>query len=292
VISIVVISKDEPELDATLDGVRDQVAELGGSACETIVVDASSGRLDGIRERHPEVRWFDYERPAGVRVSIPHQRNFGVRESSGQTIVFTDAGCVPRPGWLAALLRPLLDGDEQVVAGIAPSPNTGDGVYDGHIATVAREEYLAEAPTINLAFARAAFDAVGGFDESFEYGSDIDFSWRLRDAGYRIRVAPDAAVEHDWGDPGRQLKRSFAYGRARARLYRKHRGRLLGAWRSDPIVIVYPLFLLGLPLTARFRAYPLLLAVPAWRNREEGVARTIVDHLVFGSGVLAALARR
>jgi glycosyltransferase involved in cell wall biosynthesis len=291
VISIVVISKDEPELDATLDGIRGQVADLG-RASETIVVDASSGRLDAIRERHPEVRWFDYERPEGVRVSIPHQRNFGVRRASGQTIVFTDAGCVPRPGWLAALIDPLLRGDEQVVAGVAPSPNARAGVYDGHIAAVAREDYVSEAPTINLAFARSAFDRVGGFDEAFEYGSDIDFSWRLRDAGYRIRMAASAAVEHDWGDPGRQLKRSYAYGRARARLYLKHRRRLRGAWRSDPIVLAYPLFLVGLPLTLRFPAYPLLLALPAWRNRNEGSVRTVADHLVFGTGVLAALARR
>ena len=51
--------------------------------------------------------------------------------------------------------------------------------------------YLNECPTINLAFRREAFDAVGGFDEAFAYGSDVDFSWRLIDAGYRIRSVPD-----------------------------------------------------------------------------------------------------
>ena len=289
-ISIVVISKDEPALDQTLAGVTEQAAAAPPGA-EVIVVDASEGRLDEVRRRHPSVRWYDYDRPAGVRISIPHQRNFGVAHARGDVIAFTDAGCVPRAGWLDQLVHPILIGQEQVVAGIAPSPNTGAGVYDSHIEAAARADYLDECPTINLAFRREVHDAVGGFDESFEYGSDIDFSWRVVGSGHRIKSAAGAVVEHDWGDGRRQVKRSWQYGRARARLYRKHRDRLRDAWRSDPMVIAYPLFLLGLPLTARVPVYPLLLALPAWRNRDEGSVRSLVDHLVFGAGVLSAVGR-
>jgi GT2 family glycosyltransferase len=142
-----------------------------------------------------------------------------------------------------------------------------------------------------MAFRREAFDAVDGFDESFEYGSDIDFSWRLVEEGKRIRSVPTAVVRHDWGSHRRQLKRAYLYGRARARLYRKHRSRLLRSWRRDPMIIVYPTFLLGLPLTRRFPLYPALLAIPAWRNREEGPLRVIADHLVFGVGALSTLVR-
>jgi hypothetical protein len=82
------------------------------------------------------------------------------------------------------------------------------------------------------------------------------------------------------------------YGKARARLYRKHRARRRNILRSDPIAVVYPLFLLGLPLTLIFPWYPLLLLIPAWRNRSDRVIRVLVDHLWFGAGVLAELARR
>ena len=75
------------------------------------MVDASGGRLDHIRRRHADqVRWMQFQPPAGVRVSIPHQRNAGVRAARGDIIVFTDAGCQPEPGWLDRLVAPLRAG--------------------------------------------------------------------------------------------------------------------------------------------------------------------------------------
>jgi GT2 family glycosyltransferase len=144
----------------------------------------------------------------------------------------------------------------------------------------------------NLAFRRAAFDAVGGFDESFAYGSDVDFSWRLVDAGYRIRTVPEAIIRHDWGRSRRQIRRSYLYGKARMRLYKKHRSRLRNVLTTDPMVIVYPVFLIGLPLTLVFPLYPALLLIPAWRNRADGALRVVVDHLIFGVGALAELINR
>jgi GT2 family glycosyltransferase len=289
-ISTVVISKDEPGLNETLAGVCEQSRALG-EPWEVLVVDASEGRLERIRHRHPDVRWIDFTRPRGVTISIPHQRNAGVSEARGDVIVFTDAGCVPFEGWLERLVSPLLHDGEQVAAGISSAPEGQEGLYDTRIHAAAEQEYLSECPTLNMAFRREAFEAVGGFDESFEYGSDIDFSWRLVASGRRIRSAPGAVVRHDWGSTRRQLRRAYLYGRARARLYRKHRSRLLRSWRRDPMIIVYPTFLLGLPLTRRFPLYPALLAIPAWRNRREGALRVIADHLSFGAGALSTLVR-
>ena len=165
-------------------------------------------------------------------------------------------------------------------------------LYDRQAGKPCESRYLTECSTINLAFRREVFDAIGGFDEGFAYGSDVDFSWRLTDAGYRIRSVPDAVVRHDWGRWRRQLRRSYVYGKARVRLYRKHRARLRHVLRNDPMVVAYPVFLLGLPLTLIFPFYPALLLIPAWRNRSDGAVRVIVDHLVYGAGVLAELVAR
>lgn len=294
-ISLVIISKDEPALDATLTLLREQAAELK-QPWEILVVDASDGQLDDIRKRHESaVRWVQFERPPGAGITIPHQRNVGVRSAMGEIIAFTDCGCYPERGWLARLTAPLLR-DERVTAGRALTTGKGTGIYDGAEARQSAHseggEYVRECPTLNMAFHREAFDAVGGFDETFTYGSDIDFSWRLVDAGFRIRTVPDAVIRHDWGTWRRQLKRSFVYGKARMRLYLKHKQRRKRVLRDDPMVVVYPVFLLGLPLTLVFPLYPALLLVPAWRNRSHGAVRVLVDHLVFGAGALAELVSR
>lgn len=288
-ISVIVISKDEPALDGTLRDVCAQARRLAEPA-EVLVVDASAGRLDAIRQKHAGVCWIDFQPPRGVRISIPHQRNAGVAAATGDIIVFTDAGCTPHSEWLERLTAPLRAGEDDVAAGRTTSSD-GDAPYDTHRTLIAGTAYLTECPTINLAFRRAAFDAVHGFDERFEYGSDVDFSWRLVDAGYRIRAVTDAVIAHDWGSRRRQFKRWYAYGQARARLYRKHARRLPRALRDDPVAIAYPLFILGLPLAIRYRWYPVLLIVPAIRNRHNGPLRSVVDHLVFGLGVLREISR-
>ncbi|GAA3227979.1 glycosyltransferase family 2 protein [Actinocorallia longicatena] len=292
-ISIVVISKDEPSLEETLGALTKQADDLG-TLVELIVVDASDGRLARIAETHPAVVWIDYTAPAGAGVTIPHQRNAGVRVARGDVIVFTDAGCLPGTGWLDRLTAPLRSGEETVTAGMI----TGGSLYDADAAHRGAAAYLDECPTGNLAFLRTAFDEVGGFDERFAYGSDIDFSWRLSDAGNRLRSVPDAVISHDWGTGKRQLKRSYVYGQARARLYRKHSRRWRRLLTREPMVVVYPVFLLGLPvlllapLLPWVLLYPLLLLVPVWRNRGNGAVRVLVDHLAYGAGVLRELLRR
>ncbi len=291
-ISVVIVSKDEPALDTTLSTVTSQVAVVD-EQCEIVVVDASDGRLDYIRRAHEQqVRWLRFDRPPGLGVSIPHQRNAGVRAAAGDIIVFTDSGCVPADGWLDRLTAPLRQG-ERVTVGLTLAAPGGSCPYGGsRVLRSAAGGYLQECATINMAFLREAFDAVGGFDETFAYGSDVDFSWRLVDAGYRIRSVPAAVTRHDWGTWRRQLRRSHAYGRARARLYRKHRSRCRRILSDDPVVVLYPVFLLGLPLTLVFPLYPALLLIPAWRNRSHGPVKVVLDHLVYGTGVLTELLLR
>ena len=76
------------------------------------------------------------------------------------------------------------------------------------------------------------------------------------------------------------------------RLYLKHKQRRKRVLRDDPMVVVYPAFLLGLPLTLVFPLYPALLLIPAWRNRSHGAVRVLVDHLVYGAGALTQLVSR
>lgn len=298
-VSIVVVSKSEAGLPATLERLERQVAAVPPGRldeAEIVVVDASPSGTEAVEAAHPGVRFVLFRAPAGVRVSIPHQRNRGVEAARGSIVAFTDCGCDPEDGWLEALLGPILDQGERMTAGKTGATGRRDP-YGQLRARLAGETYLREAPTINLAFERGVAEEVGGFDESFEYGSDIDFTWRAVSRGIRIRYVPEAVVRHDWGSRRRQLERSFAYGKARARLYRKH---VLGHGpqsirkdrldEADAVPLLYPLYLLGLPLALRHRSYLLLLLLPLWRSRRDRPVAAVVDHLVLGAGVLAGAA--
>lgn len=289
-ISIVVISKNDSALEKTLVALRREQYSVNPPA-EVIVVDASDKPRAALADLDPGVRWLDYPATSSRQVTIPHQRNVGVRDAKGQIVVFIDSGCVPHRGWLKALIAPIVGGTELVTAGTTLSVGK-PSVYQRDALQRSRElKYLDECPTINMAFERTVYEAVGGFDESFDYGSDIDFTWRLNDSGYRIRLTPEAVIEHDWGVWRRQLKRSYWYGRGRCRLYKKHAGRRRSILRRDPVAALYPIFLLGLPLARRKPLYPLLLLIPIYRNWGNGGVRTVVDHLAYGAGVLFELSR-
>lgn len=285
-VAIVVISKDEPGLADTLDGLQRLSTSL---TREVVVVDASAGRLEAIQKQHPEVTWIDFGPVPGKQVTIPEQRNAGVRATTAPVVVFIDAGCAAEPDWLDRLTEPIRLGRETVTVGRTSAPD-GDGLYDRLAPST---EYLREAPTINLAFTRQVFDAVGGFDERYEYGSDVDFTWRLRHHGARLRLVPAARITHDWGSTRRQLVRALRYGRARAQLYATHPVELPGVLRHDPILVAYPVFLALLPLTAlrRLRWIPALLLIPLWRARHGRPLLTVADHLAYGLGALDHLAR-
>jgi len=82
----------------------------------------------------------------------------------------------------------------------------------------------------NLGFRRQVFDAIGGFDGSFETGADeVDFCWRAQYAGFTIGFATSAVVHYRLREQRRALARqSYHYAIGNAHLYAKHQelGRL------------------------------------------------------------------
>jgi GT2 family glycosyltransferase len=79
-------------------------------------------------------------------------------------------------------------------------------------------------------------ESTHGFDESFHmYCEEIDWSWRVRQAGWEIYAVPAAEIIHYGGESTRQTPaRSLVnLWQSRAQLYRKHHGRFrlaLASW--------------------------------------------------------------
>ncbi|MDP7638259.1 MAG: glycosyltransferase [Candidatus Hydrogenedentes bacterium] len=167
-------------------------------------------------------------------------RNTGARVGEGKVLAFTDSDCVPEPDWIERLLEGL---DEGVVAvggayGIANPENTLAQLVHEEIA-VRHSRFSGEVDflgSFNAAYKKAAFDAVGGFDEAFRIASaeDNDLAYRLADGGGVLRFTRAAVVRHY--HPARlwpYLKTQMWHGFWRMRLYAKHPRRAKGDRYAD-----------------------------------------------------------
>jgi GT2 family glycosyltransferase len=118
---------------------------------------------------------------------------------------------------------------------------------------------------------RTAFEALGGFDNEtfFLYVDDLDFSWRLRLAGYRVLYEPAARVFHDKRltiDGGWQTSSAEVYYSAEAAILLAHK-------YSRPDLVA--------SLIAQFRkegSEPVLKAVAEYESRRaEGRLPAAID---------------
>lgn len=282
-ISIIIVNRDDPRITDTLEALERMRSDRD---VEVIVVDASQGRLDHVRAAVPRVRWIEFAPPPGSARTIARQRNAGLRAAVGSVIVFLDANCVPEEGWLDALVSPLLEGGEAIVSGSVRSREKAT-FHDRSDPYDLNAGYLTECATINVALLHEVFDVVGDFDESIGFAEDVDFTWRAVDKGFRIYFAREAVVSHDWDGWRGDLERAVRYGVGRVRLLRKHPDRLGRLVGLDLNMVVYPLFLLCLPIAILFPWYVLILVVPLVKNRRRSPFSTVAYGLAFGSGVLS-----
>jgi hypothetical protein len=78
-------------------------------------------------------------------------------------------------------------------------------------------------PSCNLLMRKEAFSAAGGFRPELHVGEDVDLTWRLRDAGWKIVYLPKGTVFHAhrsilWPF----MKRRFDYGTSEGLLQQLH----------------------------------------------------------------------
>lgn len=180
---------------------------------QLIVVDNASGdgTAEAIRERWPEALVIVNEDNVGFGRAV----NQGAAAGTGDAIVLVNNDLFVEPDFLEQLVAPLA-ADRAVgqVAGLTLLPGEGPPRIDSAGVlldrTLAGVNFLrhepAEAATGRepsvpsggaVAYRRAAFDAVGGFDHHlFAYGEDVDLGLRIAAAGWTCRLASEARGVH------------------------------------------------------------------------------------------------
>jgi len=199
-----------------------------GRGFEIIVVDdgSSDGTADHIAHRYPEVRLI---RLAAGGLSAA--RNAGAEAARGEILAFTDDDCEPDIEWVSRLRKGF--GDETFAAlggpNLPPAAQSWEGAVvcaaPGAPSHVMLNDIEAEhLPGCNIAVRKSVFMEIGGFDPIFHTaGDDVDFCWRLRDAGHRLGFVPGAFVWHT-RRPSicAFLKQQMGYGKAERLLMKKH----------------------------------------------------------------------
>jgi mycofactocin glycosyltransferase len=120
------------------------------------------------------------------------------------------------------LVAPRVIGDEHSSLDLGDEP--------ARIRAGTRVSYV---PAAAIVVRAVAFDSVGGFDETLRFGEDVDFVWRLDEAGWRCRYEPASCVWHrPRSTVHERLKQQAGYGSSAAPLAVRH-PRALAPFRSN-----------------------------------------------------------
>ena len=232
---------------------------------DVVIVDNASidGSLGGVEAGALRLQTISN----GANLGFAAANNQAAKIAKGEWFAFLNPDAYPEPDWLEQLIAataryPDADafGSTQIdAADAARLDGAGDGYhvfglpYRGHFGwPVAKLPVEGEcfAPCAAAAlYRRAAFEALGGFDESFFcYGEDVDLGFRLRLAGGRAVQVARARVHHEGsGVAGR---------RSDFTLYHGHRNRVWTFVKNMPAALLWPALpfhlLLNLALLVRF----------------------------------------
>lgn len=186
---------------------------------------STDGTAHAVRERFPDVLVREHPTNLGAASGRNTAARLAIERWRPSHLLFLDNDTVVTEGFLAALSAPFMRDAERLAQTSAKilfmtdrnrlcdaggseirfwSASTrpiGHGETD-----VGQYDYQRECipPTGCLLVRSDVFEHVGGFDPRFDpYGmEDLDFSLRVRKAGYRSLFVPEAVIYHDDKEPG------------------------------------------------------------------------------------------
>ena len=250
--------------ESTLRALESLQSELT-PAVRVLVWDNGStdGTAEAVRERFPEVTVHRSPDNLGVAGGRNAAARLAIRSGSPTHLLFLDNDMVVTPGFVDELLQPFdtvpdLAQTQAKLRFIDRPDHLNDGggfkvtywlartepVGFGEVDRGQRDQVRPCLPCGGATLVRAdVFEELGGFDETFNpFGpEDLDFSLRVRQAGYRALYIPSALAYH-------AVTTTFEGGRY-TEVYARHKARnwLILMRRHAPLHQRVAFYLLGLP---------------------------------------------
>jgi glycosyltransferase involved in cell wall biosynthesis len=167
-------------------------------ALEIVVVDSSPDDSVSkiIESEFPALIYLHSEKRL-----LPHAaRNLGAQKTTSGLLIFTDPDIYAPPGWVGSLVQAHQRHGGVIIGAL--TNHTGAwldwgihlGKFDAFL-SAPEERPLGFCATANMLCSRDDFECAGGFQNGEMLG-DLLISWRFKEIGIPILLAPQAAVEH------------------------------------------------------------------------------------------------
>ena len=272
----------------------DEVDELLQSLCEQdftdfeviIVEDGSQVPCEDVCRRYEDR--LDLKYFAKPNSGPGQSRNYGAERAQGEWVIVLDSDVVLPKGYLAAVEEslspnpsPVERGDDESEASPIGGRLEGASAFGGpdaaHDSFTPVQKAISYSMTsffttggirggkkkgaldkfyprsFNMGIRREVYHELGGFSK-MRFGEDIDFSYRIVEAGYQTALIPEAWVWHKRRTDFRKFFRQvYNSGIARINLEKRHPGtmklvHLLPAVFTLGVIALLLLFLLGVGL--------------------------------------------
>lgn len=208
---------------------------------EVIVVDnnSSDDSIEMLRRKYPEVLCVANKENNGFSVAC----NQGLKLSTGEYVLFLNPDTILRADSLSTPIKKM-DSDPEIgalgvkmidgsgkyleeskrglptpwvafckasgLSSLFPKSGFFNRYYMGHLPSDQNAEIEVLCGAFILARKQALIDAGGGFDESyFMYGEDIDLSYRISMAGYKLIYLAETSIIHFKGESTKKTSLSY-----------------------------------------------------------------------------------
>lgn len=203
---VVTTLNQEKYIDQVLKAILSQ--DYPQKKIEIIVVDDNSKdktqeKIKEFQKKYKNI--YLYVKPSGTGKGPAASTNLGITKAKGEFIASVDGDAIISSNWLKKLLIEFVDKKVMVVSGMIYTANTQNlwanlagRELEDRLLGLKQKEIDSISPC-NTLYQKQIFEKVGLFNENFNYyGQDVEFCYRVREAGYRILVSKKTGCKHHW----------------------------------------------------------------------------------------------